>query len=47
MIIGLSAVAVWSGVNVAGVRLRSLKEDIGKRVDTEDWEHIHRDVIAR
>ncbi|VDN52352.1 unnamed protein product [Dracunculus medinensis] len=43
---GDSSVAVWSGVNVAGVPLRELNPDIGKSKDTEHWEvEIHKQVV--
>lgn len=43
---GDSSVAVWSGVNVAGVALRDVKPDIGKKADADKWEQeIHKKVI--
>ena len=41
------AVAVWSGVNVAGTRLQDLHPDIGKANDPENWDQVHREVINR
>lgn len=41
------AVAVWSGVNVAGVRLMDLNPAIGTDKDPERWSDIHRKVIDR
>ncbi len=41
------SVAVWSGVNVAGVSLTDLNPDIGTEKDQENWEGIHRQVIDR
>lgn len=38
-------VAVWSGVNVAGVRLRELNPAIGTDEDPENWKQVHEDVI--
>ncbi|KAJ8964833.1 hypothetical protein NQ314_004596 [Rhamnusium bicolor] len=42
---GDSSVAVWSGVNVAGVNLRELNPAIGTDKDPENWKQIHQDVI--
>ena len=42
-----SLVVVWSGVNVAGVRLMDLNPDIGTDKDPERWVDIHRQVIDR
>jgi L-lactate dehydrogenase len=43
---GDSSVAVWSGVNVAGVTLRSINPIIGSEQDKEDWEKdVHKQVI--
>ncbi|KAI6196443.1 hypothetical protein M3Y94_01110600 [Aphelenchoides besseyi] len=43
---GDSSVAVWSGVNVAGVSLRAVNPDIGSQEDKEDWEKgIHKQVV--
>ncbi|KAG5878861.1 hypothetical protein JTB14_006850 [Gonioctena quinquepunctata] len=42
---GDSSVAVWSGVNVAGVRLREINPSIGTAQDPEKWKDIHADVI--
>ncbi|KIH46072.1 lactate/malate dehydrogenase, alpha/beta protein, partial [Ancylostoma duodenale] len=43
---GDSSVAVWSGVNVAGVTLSNVKPDIGEKTDDEHWEQdIHRKVV--
>ncbi|KAM6159072.1 L-lactate dehydrogenase A-like 6B [Rhynchocyon petersi] len=39
---GDSSVAVWSGVNIAGVTLKNLGTD----KDWEQWENIHKEVIA-
>ncbi|PIO67854.1 lactate/malate dehydrogenase, NAD binding domain protein [Teladorsagia circumcincta] len=39
-------VAVWSGVNVAGVTLSNVKPDIGGLSDDEHWEQeIHKKVV--
>lgn len=38
--------AVWSGVNVAGVTLHDVKPDIGEKTDNEHWEsEIHKKVV--
>ncbi|OWA52211.1 L-lactate dehydrogenase [Hypsibius exemplaris] len=42
---GESSVVVWSGMNVAGVRLSDLNPDIGTEKDAERWLDIHRKVI--
>ncbi|VDM58384.1 unnamed protein product [Angiostrongylus costaricensis] len=43
---GDSSVAVWSGVNVAGVTLSNVKPEIGSTKDSEHWEQeIHKKVI--
>lgn len=42
---GDSSVAVWSGVNIAGVRLRELNPNIGTTEDPENWEEVHQKVI--
>lgn len=38
-------VAIWSGVNVAGVRLREINPAVGTDEDPENWKDIHRQVI--
>jgi L-lactate dehydrogenase len=42
---GDSSVAVWSGLNIAGVRLRELNPVIGTPNDPENWEDLHKVVI--
>ncbi|XP_031827848.1 L-lactate dehydrogenase isoform X1 [Nomia melanderi] len=42
---GDTSVPVWSGVNVAGVRLRDLNEDVGTDKDTEKWSDLHKQVV--
>ncbi|XP_046645792.1 L-lactate dehydrogenase-like [Daphnia pulicaria] len=42
---GDSSVPVWSGVNVAGVRLRDLNPAAGTDADTENWGEIHTQVV--
>ena len=46
---GDSSVAVWSGVNVAGVTLHEVQPNIGsEQKDPEHWEaQIHKKVIDR
>ena len=41
------AVAVWSGVNIAGVNLKDLNSAMGGKDDPEKWEDIHKKVINR
>lgn len=43
----LSLVAVWSSVNVAGVRLTDLHPTAGTHDDPEKWDEIHKQVIER
>ncbi|XP_023387927.1 L-lactate dehydrogenase A-like 6B [Pteropus vampyrus] len=43
---GDSSVPVWSGVNIAGVPLKDLNSDIGTDKDPEQWNSVHKDVIA-
>jgi len=42
---GDSSVPVWSGVNVAGVRLREINENVGKANDKENWNELHTQVV--
>ncbi|CAK9797911.1 L-lactate dehydrogenase [Anthophora quadrimaculata] len=42
---GDSSVPIWSGVNVAGVRLRDLDENVGTDKDTEQWKNLHKQVV--
>ncbi|OCT83516.1 hypothetical protein XELAEV_18021657mg [Xenopus laevis] len=42
---GDSSVPVWSGVNVAGVSLKSLHPDIGSDADKENWKEVHKQVV--
>ncbi|XP_029051560.1 L-lactate dehydrogenase-like [Osmia bicornis bicornis] len=42
---GDTSVPVWSGVNVAGVRLRDLNEKVGTEEDEEHWSDLHRQVV--
>ncbi|XP_075402104.1 L-lactate dehydrogenase A-like 6B isoform X2 [Tenrec ecaudatus] len=43
---GDSSVPVWSGVNIAGVPLKSLNSDLGTEKDQERWNNVHKEVIA-
>ncbi|XP_045146892.1 L-lactate dehydrogenase A-like 6A isoform X2 [Echinops telfairi] len=43
---GDSSVPVWSGVNIAGVALKSLNSDLGTEKDQERWNNVHKEVIA-
>lgn len=38
-------VPVWSGVNVAGVRLRELNPQVGTDDDPEKWNELHSEVV--
>ncbi|XP_065360454.1 L-lactate dehydrogenase [Calliphora vicina] len=42
---GDSSVPVWSGVNIAGVRLRELNPSIGSSEDPEKWNEVHKQVV--
>lgn len=37
--------AVWSGVNVAGVRLQEVNKTIGTTEDKENWNSAHKQVV--
>merc|ERR1712002_206609 len=42
---GDSSVPVWSGMNVAGVRLRDINPQVGTPEDPENFAQLHKDVI--
>ncbi|XP_018335398.1 L-lactate dehydrogenase-like [Agrilus planipennis] len=42
---GDSSVAVWSGVNVAGVRLQELILSLGSKHRSEEWAELHKKVV--
>lgn len=42
---GDASVAVWSGVNIAGVNLKDLNPGMGGKDDPEKWEDIHKKVV--
>ncbi|XP_010020786.1 PREDICTED: L-lactate dehydrogenase B chain isoform X2 [Nestor notabilis] len=42
---GDSSVAVWSGVNVAGVTLQELNPAMGTDKDSENWKEVHKQVV--
>lgn len=42
---GDTSVPVWSGVNVAGVRLKDVQPKMGSDDDPEAWKKLHSDVI--
>uniref|UniRef100_A0A2I3RY17 L-lactate dehydrogenase n=1 Tax=Pan troglodytes TaxID=9598 RepID=A0A2I3RY17_PANTR len=44
---GDSSVPLWSGVNVAGVALKTLDPKLGTDSDKEHWKNIHKQVIQR
>lgn len=41
------AVPVWSGVNIAGVRLRDLNPLVGTAEDPEKYNEMHKEVVNR
>lgn len=41
------SVPVWSGVNVAGVSLKSLHPEMGSDGDKENWKEVHKQVVER
>ncbi|NWV28150.1 LDHB dehydrogenase, partial [Origma solitaria] len=43
---GDSSVAVWSGVNVAGVSLQEMHPQMGSDADPENWKEVHKQVVA-
>ncbi|XP_052569450.1 L-lactate dehydrogenase A chain-like isoform X2 [Peromyscus californicus insignis] len=42
---GDSSVPIWSGVNVAGIPLKSLNPALGTDSDKEGWKQIHKQVV--
>ncbi|XP_046390876.1 L-lactate dehydrogenase isoform X2 [Ischnura elegans] len=42
---GDTSVPIWSGVNVAGVRLREVNPKAGKEDDPEEWKKLHHQVV--
>lgn len=42
---GDTSVPVWSGVNIAGVRLREINPHVGDDTDPENWNDLHKDVV--
>ncbi|XP_023419728.1 L-lactate dehydrogenase C chain isoform X1 [Cavia porcellus] len=42
---GDSSVPLWSGVNIAGVPLKSLNPDLGTDSDKEQWKTVHKQVV--
>ncbi|GBP00729.1 L-lactate dehydrogenase [Eumeta japonica] len=42
---GDSSVPVWSGVNIAGVRLRDVNPKIATEIDDEGWAAVHEQVV--
>ena len=41
------SVPVWSGVNIAGVNLKTLNPKFGTDEDEEHWIDIHKEVVNR
>ncbi|XP_032344783.1 L-lactate dehydrogenase C chain isoform X2 [Camelus ferus] len=44
---GDSSVPLWSGVNVAGVALKTLDPKLGTDSDKDHWKNIHQQVVGR
>ncbi|XP_011376055.2 L-lactate dehydrogenase C chain [Pteropus vampyrus] len=42
---GDSSVPLWSGVNVAGVALKTLDPELGTDSDKDQWKNIHKQVV--
>jgi len=42
---GDSSVPVWSGVNIAGIRLREINPQAGLEDDSENWVQCHKEVV--
>ncbi|CAG5040196.1 unnamed protein product [Parnassius apollo] len=42
---GDTSVPIWSGVNIAGVRLSDLNSKIGSEEDSEQWRQMHEKVV--
>ena len=40
-------VAVWSSVNVAGIRLSDMDPKLGTGEESDKWEKVHHEVINR
>ncbi|KAK2106749.1 hypothetical protein P7K49_016263 [Saguinus oedipus] len=38
-------VCLWSGMNVAGVSLKTLHPDLGPDTGKEQWEEVHKQVV--
>lgn len=36
---------MWSGVNIAGIRLREINPNAGLEGDSENWNECHKDVV--
>ncbi|KAF6119450.1 lactate dehydrogenase B [Phyllostomus discolor] len=45
IIVVSNPVAVWSGVNVAGVSLQELNPEMGTDNDSENWKEVHKMVV--
>lgn len=43
---GDSSVPVWSGVNIAGIRLREINPSAGLESDAEKWDECHKEVVS-
>lgn len=42
---GDTSVPVWSGVNIAGVRLREINPNVGEDGDPENFNELHKEVV--
>lgn len=40
-------VPLWSGVNVAGVALKTLDPELGTGSDKDQWKNVHKQVVER
>ncbi|NP_001258724.1 L-lactate dehydrogenase C chain isoform 4 [Canis lupus familiaris] len=47
MLIVSNPVPLWSGVNVAGVALKTLDPKLGTDADKDQWKNIHKQVVER
>ncbi|EQB79122.1 lactate dehydrogenase C-like protein [Camelus ferus] len=47
MLVVSNPVPLWSGVNVAGVALKTLDPKLGTDSDKDHWKNIHQQVVGR
>ena len=43
--LGDSSIPVWSGVNIAGIKLQEINPAIGQSNDSENWSDVHHEVF--